>query len=150
MSQPKMIFVNLPVKDVAKATAFHEAMGARRDPRFCDGSTSMMVYSDAIHIMLLSHARFADFTDKTIIDARTQVQVLLALSAENREAVDAAVERAGAAGGRIDPNPQQDYGFMYGRSYEDPDGHIFEVVWMDVDAAMAATAQGEDAAAASA
>lgn len=135
---PKLIFVNLPVADVAKSTGFHEAMGATRDSRFCNESTSMMVYSETIYVMLLSHERFADFTDKSIIDAKTQVQVLLALSADSREDVDATVDRARRAGGRIDPCPTQDHGFMYGRSYEDPDGHVFEVVWMDVEAAMAA------------
>lgn len=143
---PKMIFVNLPVADVAASTAFYEAVGATREPRFCDGSSSMMMFSDNISVMLLSRSRFADFTDKQIIDAKTQVQALIALSADSREEVDAIVERAGRAGGRIDPGPRQDHGFMYGRSYEDPDGHVFEVMWMDVEAAMAAMSenQGED------
>jgi len=138
---PKMIFVNLPVTNVAASTAFYEAMGATRDERFCDGSTSMMVLSDTIYVMLLGHDRFASFTPKVIADARTTSEVLLCLTADSRDDVDATVERAGPAGGRIDPCPTQDYGFMYGRSYEDPDGHIWEVTWMDVDAAMAARDQ---------
>lgn len=139
----KMIFVNLPVTDVVRSTAFYEAVGASRDPRFCDETTSMMLFSDEIRVMLLSRERFADFTDKQIIDAKTQVQALLAMSADSREAVDAMIEKAERAGGRIDPGPIQDHGFMYGRSYEDPDGHIFEVVWMDVEAAMAAMGKTE-------
>jgi len=134
----RLIFVNLPVTDVAKSTAFYEAVGAVRDPRFCDDSTSMMKFSDTIAVMLLSRERFAQFTSKTIIDARTHVQTLIALSADNRDGVDDTVARATSAGGQPDPNPVQDYGFMYGRSFEDPDGHIIEVVWMDVEAALAA------------
>src|SRR5687767_14160851 len=124
-----MIFINLPVHDVGGATAFYEAIGARKDERFCDSSTSCMVLSDTIHVMLLSHERFASFTPKAIADARTASEVLLCLSTDTREGVDAMVERARAAGGRTDPAPAQDHGFMYGRSYEDPDGHIWEVVW---------------------
>ena len=134
----KMIFVNLPVADVAASTAFHEAMGARRDPRFCNDTSSMMVVSETIHVMLLSHERFKDFTTRTIADARTTTEVLLCLSMDSREAVDAAVTAATQAGGIPDPTPKQDHGFMYGRSYEDLDGHIWEVVWMDVEAAMKA------------
>lgn len=132
----QMIFVNLPVADVAKSTAFYEKLGARRDPRFCNESTSMMSFSDTIHVMLLSRERFSDFTSKSTADARQTAQVLLCLSQESRAAVDATTESAIAAGGRGDPCPKQDYGFMYGRSYEDLDGHIFEVMWMDVQAAM--------------
>jgi hypothetical protein len=134
----KMIFINLPVADVAKATAFYEALGAQRDPRFCNESTSMMAFSDTIHVMLLSHERFRDFTSKSIADAKRTAQVLLCLSEESRAAVDATTERAISAGGKGDPCPKQDYGFMYGRSFEDLDGHIFEVMWMDVEAALSA------------
>jgi predicted lactoylglutathione lyase len=134
----KMIFVNLPVADVAKATTFYEALGARRDPRFCDETTSMMMFSDSISFMLMSHARFRDFTSKPIIDAHRQAQVLLCLSETSRAAVDATAAKAVAAGGKADPCPKQDYGFMYGRSFEDLDGHIVELAWMDVEAALAA------------
>lgn len=134
----RMIFVNLPVRNVAASTAFYEAVGAVRDPDFCNDSTSMVKFSSTIAFMLLSHARFADFTGKTIIDAKTHVQTLIALSAENRNAVDDMVAKAAAAGGIPDPNPVQDYGFMYGRSFEDLDGHIIEVAWMDVQAALSA------------
>lgn len=134
----KMIFVNLPVADLDRSVAFHEAMGAVKDPMFSNETAAKLTYSDEIHLMLLTHARFADFTDKDRVDAKHQAQVLICLSAESRAEVDELTERAGARGGRKDPGPVQDYGFMYGRSYEDPDGHIFELVWMDMEAATAA------------
>ncbi len=134
----QMIFVNLPVADVARSTAFYEALGAKREPRFCNETTSMMSFSDTVHVMLLSHGRFADFTSKKIADARTTAQVLLALSQPSRDAVDAITAKAVAAGGNGDPCPKQDYGFMYGRSFEDLDGHILEVMWMDVEKALEA------------
>jgi uncharacterized protein len=141
MPMPKMIFVNLPVADVARSTAFYESLGAKRDPRFCNETTSMMSFSDTIHVMLLGHDRFRDFTSKPIADARKTTEVLLCLTEDSRAAVDATTEKAIAAGGKADPCPKQDYGFMYGRSFEDLDGHIFEVTWMDVEAAMKASPQ---------
>jgi uncharacterized protein len=135
---PKMIFVNLPVADLNRAVAFYEALGATRDRRFCDETAAMMVFSPEIHVMLLTHDKFRSFTPKRIADAREVSEVLICLSAEGRDGVDDMVAKAGGAGGTIDPSPQQDYRFMYGRSFEDPDGHIWEVVWMDVEAAMAA------------
>jgi uncharacterized protein len=88
--------------------------------------------------MLLTHDKFRQFTPKKVADAKATSEVLICLSADNREAVDDMVRRAGVAGGTIDPSPIQDYGFMYGRSFEDPDGHIWEVMWMDVAAMQAA------------
>lgn len=126
----RMIFVNLPVTDVKRSTTFYEAVGATKNPQFSDDATSCMVISDAIFVMLMSHEKFNSFTTKTIIDAHTSAQVLIALSADSRAAVDEMVGKA-AQGGKLDPTPQQDYGFMYGRSFEDPDGHIWEVMWMD-------------------
>ena len=128
---PKMFFLNLPVEDVARARRFHETMGATADARFCDDRTAAMVYSDTVVVMLLDRSRFADFTSKEIIDAKSRVQGWFCFSAESRAEVDERVGRAEAAGGQVDPCPLQDHGFMYGRSYEDPDGHIFELVWMD-------------------
>jgi len=136
----KLIFVNLPVSDLARATAFYEALGARKNEQFCDGTASCMVFSETIHAMLLTHDKFRQFTPKPIADAKQMSEVLICLSADSRADVDAMVSRAGAAGGRTDPCPKQDYGFMYGRSFEDPDGHIWEVMWMDVAAAKAAMA----------
>ena len=132
----RMIFVNLPITDLPRAITFYQAVGARKDERFCDDTAAMMEFSEAINVMLLTHDKFRQFTVKQIVDTRTTTEVLLCLSAESREAVDGMVAKAAAAGATIDPCPQQDYGFMYGRSFEDPDGHIWEVVWMDVEAAM--------------
>jgi predicted lactoylglutathione lyase len=141
----KLIFVNLPVSDLARATAFYEAVGARKNEQFCDGTASCMVFSDTIHAMLLTHDKFRQFTPKKIADAKTVSEVLICITADNREAVDDVVNKAKAAGGIADPSPKHDYGFMYGRSFEDPDGHIWEVMWMDVAAATGA--QSEAAAA---
>ena len=135
---PKMIFVNLPVSDLAKSTAFYEAVGARKDERFSDHTASGMQISDTICVMLLTHDKFRQFTPKAIADARQVSEVLLCLSEDSRAGVDARIAAAVAAGGKADPGPQQDYGFMYGRSFEDPDGHIWEIMWMDVEAAIAA------------
>jgi predicted lactoylglutathione lyase len=131
----KLIFVNLPVADLERATAFYQAIGAEKNEQFCDGTGSCMVFSDTIHAMLLTHEKFSQFTPKKIADARDTTEVLICISADSREGVDDVVGKAGAAGGRIDPGPKQDHGFMYGRSFEDPDGHIWEVMWMDVEAA---------------
>ncbi|WP_291686109.1 VOC family protein [Bradyrhizobium sp.] len=134
----KMIFVNLPVSDLARATAFYQAIGADKNTQFSDGTASCMVVSETIHVMLLTHEKFRQFTPKKIADARTSSEVLICISADSRVAVDDMVGNAEAGGGVIDPAPKQDYGFMYGRSFEDPDGHIWEVMWMDVAAASAA------------
>jgi uncharacterized protein len=136
---PKMIFVNLPVADVEKSAAFYEAIGFTKDARFSrPGAAAAMVWSDAIVFMILSHAHFADFTAKRIIDAKNEVQTLLCLSIDSRADVDTIVEKAVAAGDKADPGPKLDHGFMYGRSFEDLDGHVFEPMWMDLEAAMAA------------
>jgi predicted lactoylglutathione lyase len=133
---PKMIFINLPVGDLARAIAFYQAVGAEKNAQFSDETASCMVFSETIHAMLLTHDKFRQFTSKKIVDAKTSCEVLICLSADSREAVDDMVGKAHAAGGALDPCPKQDYGFMYGRSFEDPDGHIWEVMWMDVAAAM--------------
>lgn len=142
---PKMIFVNLPVSDLERATAFYEAVGAVKNPQFSDHTASGMIISDTIHVMLLTHEKFSQFTTKKIADSRTTTEVLLCLSADNREEVDGTVAKASAAGGRADPGPTQDYGFMYGRSFEDPDGHIWEIMWMDLEAAAAAMSETANA-----
>jgi len=141
----RQIFINLPVSDVTASAAFYAALGAERDERFCDGSTAMMRFTDTITVMLLDHERFAGFTPKQVADARTHSEVLLCLSCADRAEVDKLTDTAAWAGGRADPSPSQDYGFMYGRSFEDPDGHIWEAVWMDVEAAMAARKENEAA-----
>jgi hypothetical protein len=136
----KLIFVNLPVADLPAAKAFYEAIGATNEPRFTDETAACMVFSETIHVMLLTHDKFRQFTPKAIADARETSEVLICISADSREAVDDITERALAAGGR-EPREPQDYGFMYGRSFEDPDGHIWEPMWMDVESAMAAMAE---------
>ena len=129
---PQMIFVNLPVTDLARSQAFYEAVGAVNNPAFTDDTAACMVVTEgSIHVMLLTHEKWATFTSKAIPDARTTAQVLLCVSADSREAVDGQVDKAVKAGGKADPTPTQDFGFMYGRSFEDPDGHIWEVMWMD-------------------
>lgn len=137
----RMIFVNLPVADLARATAFYEATGFTKNPMFCDETTAnCMVLSESIFVMLLTHEKFRQFTPKAVADARTASEVLLCVNAESREGVDALVAQAVAGGGKADPCPKQDHGFMYGRSYEDPDGHIWEVMWMDMAAFQQANA----------
>lgn len=128
----KQIFVNLPVRDLKQATAFYTAIGATLNPQFSDDTASCMVFSDTIFVMLLTHAKWATFTSKPIVDAHRQSEVMLALSAENKAAVDTITDAAGAAGGKADVNPKQDYGFMYGRSFEDVDGHIWECMYVDM------------------
>ena len=132
---PQMIFVNLPVTDLARSIAFYEAAGARQNPKFSDDKSMCMVFSDTIFVMLLTHDKFAQFTSRPIADAHATVQALLCLSTDSRERVDALVDSAAAAGGGGDPNPKQDYGFMYSRSVADPDGHVWEIMWMDPAAA---------------
>ena len=134
----QMIFVNLPVTDLKRSITFYEAISARNNRTFTDETAAMMSFSEAVNVMLLTHDKWRQFTSKTIPDAKTHAQVLLALSRDSREAVDAITSDAQKAGAVIDPTPKQDYGWMYGRSFEDPDGHIWEVAWMD----MAAVEQG--------
>jgi predicted lactoylglutathione lyase len=140
----QLIFINLPVADLNRSIAFYEAVGATKNPMFSDDTAACMVLSDVIHVMLLTHDKWRTFTDRQIPDAHNSAQMLLCLSRDSRDAVDAVVAQAGAAGGAADPNTPQDYGFMYGRSYADPDGHIWETMWMDP----AAVAAGPEAFAA--
>jgi len=131
----RMIFVNLPVTDLVQSRAFLEALGAVNEPRFTDDTAACMTLSDSIHVMLLTHDKFSQFTPRPIADAKAGSEVLLCLSSDSRKSVDSTIERAVAAGGTADPSPKQDYGVMYGRSVADPDGHIWEVMWMDAAAA---------------
>ena len=140
MPQPRMIFVNLPVTDLARSRAFYEAIGATNEPRFTNENAAAMVFSDSIFVMLLTRDFYQGFTAKRIADAHSTSSVLLALSCEDRAEVDTMVDKAAAAGGKADPGPKQDHGFMYGRSFEDPDGHHWEPNWMDPAAAAGAGA----------
>lgn len=130
----KLIFINLPVTDLQRSMAFYAAIGAVNNPAFTDDTAACMVISETIHAMLLTHDKWRQFTSKPIVDAHNNAQVMLCLSAADRDEVVSLVDRASAAGGKPDPTPVQDHGFMYGRSFEDPDGHIWEVMWMDLDA----------------
>ena len=135
---PKQIFVNLPVRDVRKATDFYTAVGAVKNPQFSDETSSCMVFSDTIFAMLMTHEKWAGFTKKPIAGAATS-EVMLALSCDDKKAVDAMTDAAAAHGGKADINPKQDLGFMYGRSFEDPDGHIWETFFMDMSKMPAST-----------
>lgn len=137
---PKMIFVNLPVADLERSVAFYKALGAEQNMQFSDHTAAMMVMSETIHVMLLTHDKYRQFTSKQIADAKLTSAVLLCISEESREAADTITKKALAAGGR-ESRPAEDHGFMYGRSFEDPDGHVWEPMWMDVDAASHAMAQ---------
>lgn len=131
---PKMIFVNLPVADVAAATAFYEAIGFTKNPMFSNERGSAMVWSDTINVMLLERPFYATFTKKEIIDPRTMSGALLALNFDSRADVDAITEAALAAGGRELHDPE-DEGFMYSRAFEDLDGHGWGPFFMDMAAA---------------
>ena len=137
----RMIFVNLPVADLQRSRGFLEALGAVNEPRFTDETAACMTLSETIHVMLLTHEKFRQFTPRPIADANAGSEVLICLSADSRENVDATVDRGVLAGGTADPAPKQDYGVMYGRSVADPDGHIWEIMWMD-PAGADAVAQG--------
>ena len=128
----KAIFINLPVTDLAASRRFLEALGATNNPHFSDDTAACMMISDAIGVMLLTHDKFRQFTPRAIADARATSEVLLALTCDSRAAVDTIAAAAGAAGGTLDVAPPQDHGFMVSRSVADPDGHIFELFWMDM------------------
>ena len=131
----RMIFVNLPVADLDKAKAFYTALGFAINPEFSDETAASIVISEEIHVMLLTHQKFLNFvpTGRGICDTGTQLEVLTALSCSDRGEVDSLVDKALAAGGTSFSEPQ-DHGFMYQRSFQDPDGHVWELVWMDMSA----------------
>jgi predicted lactoylglutathione lyase len=126
------LYINLPVTDLPKATAFYEALGFTKNAQFSNDSASGLSYNDDFWVMLLTHEFYKGFlpTGKVISDGGN-CEVLNALQLESKEAVDVFFEKAIAAGGKA-TIPTQDHGFMYGRDFEDIDGHIWEVFWMDV------------------
>lgn len=126
----KMIFVNLPVADLSKSQAFYEAIGFSNNPQFSDDTAACMVLSESINVMLLTHAKWRTFTSRPIPPV-TSSEVMLALSCESRDAVDAMNDAATANGGIADINPKKDLGFMYNRNLADPDGHVWEAMWMN-------------------
>ncbi|MGY3390616.1 putative lactoylglutathione lyase [Bradyrhizobium sp. USDA 3311] len=129
-----MILLNLPVRDLAASTEFYVALGGTVNPQFSGESSTSLMVTDAIGVMLLTHDHYRQFTKRPIGDPRRDSQVLIALTVDDRDAVDATLTRAVAAGGRADPNPAQDLGFMYNRHIEDPDGYVWEIVWMNPSA----------------
>ncbi|QEG01774.1 Glyoxalase-like domain protein [Stieleria maiorica] len=129
----KQIFVNLPVSDLQRSTAFYQALDFKNNPQFSDETAACMVWSEAIFVMLLTHPKWQTFTDRPICPA-TSSEVMLAFSCDHRDAVDKMIEVAGEHGGTVDINPVQDHGFMYGRSFADLDGHVWEPFWMDPQA----------------
>lgn len=137
----RMIFVNLPVEDVARATTFYQAIGFEKNEQFSNEAVSAMNWSETIHVMLMSRGFMATFTDKTIVDPKTSVSAIHALSLEDRAEVDRFTEAALSAGGRELHEPE-DMGFMYSRGFEDPDGNGWGPFAMDVAAHVAAMAEG--------
>ncbi|MEU2975602.1 VOC family protein [Streptomyces hirsutus] len=129
----QMIFVNLAANDLDASKKFFTALGYELDERFSDENTASVVIGDTVVVMLHTKQRYAEFTKKEIADSTRTSEVLLALSSESREKVDELVERALAAGGSVS-GETQDQGFMYGRAFDDLDGHTWEVVWMDPSA----------------
>ncbi|HEX5792789.1 MAG TPA: VOC family protein [Rheinheimera sp.] len=126
----RMIFVNLPVKDLTASMAFYSALGFTNNPHFTDDTAACMVWSKEIYVMLLTHAKWQSFTNRPI-PPTTSSEVMLALACDNREAVDTMTGSAAEHGGSADINAIQELGFMYSRSFTDPDGHIWEPFWMD-------------------
>ena len=126
----RQIFVNLPVKDLNKSIAFFKNLGFSFNPQFTDETATCMIISEDIYAMLLTHAKFSTFTPKAICDAKKNTEVLIALSCEDRSEIDQLVKKAVAAGGSTYNQPQ-DHGFMYAHGFQDLDGHIWEVFYMD-------------------
>ena len=126
----RKIFVNLPVKDLDTPMTFFKALGFSFNAQFTDDTATSMVINDDIYVMLLTHKKFKEFTPKAIADTSKTSEVLTCLSAESKDEVNKMADAALRAGGQKLREPQ-DYGFMYERSFQDPDGHIWEIMWMD-------------------
>ena len=139
---PTKIFVNLPVKDLERSKAFFAKLGYSFNPQFTDERAACMVIGEDIYTMLLSVPFFKTFTRKEIADAAKATEVLVALTADSKEQVDEMLRKALAAGAKEAREPME-YEFMYGRSFEDLDGHIWEVFWMDPSAINQANAQNQ-------
>ena len=126
----RMIFVNLPVSDLQRSVGFWKGLDFDFNPQFTDDDTACMVVSDLACVMLLTDQFFSTFTKKAVADAAGSTEAILAISAESRDEVDRLADKALASGGSASNDPQ-DGGFMYSRSFEDPDGHLWEVLYMD-------------------
>ncbi len=140
----RKLFVNVAVEDLDRSVAFFTKLGFEFDPRFTDESATCMIVGQGAFFMLLAKDRFAGFSPNPLCDPATHTEALFAFTADSREAVDELTETALASGGSPAAD-DQDHGFMYGRSFRDPDGHHFEVFWMDMEAAEQAAAAGETA-----
>ena len=127
---PRMIFINLPVADLPLSKRFYEALGFINEPRFTDDTAAAMQWSDTIVVMLLTHEKWKSFTTRPIPSTEAS-EVMLCISCESRDEVDTLAETAAAHGGTADINPAQDHGFMMSRMFADPDGHVWEPLWMD-------------------
>jgi predicted lactoylglutathione lyase len=127
----RSIYINLPAIDLEKSKSFYTAIGFVNNPQFTDETSACMVWSEAINVMLLTHTKWKTFTTRPIPPS-TSSEVLLAISCESKSMVDDMNEKASVHGGTADINPKQDLGFMYNRNLADPDGHIWEAMWMDM------------------
>jgi predicted lactoylglutathione lyase len=127
---PKQLFLNLPVQDLERSVGFFTALGFTFNPDFTDENATCMIVNENAYVMLLVEAFFKTFTAKEIADNKGTTEAITAYSVDSREAVDEAVRTALANGGSVSQDPQ-DYGFMYNHSFQDPDGHLWEVLWMD-------------------
>lgn len=127
----KQVFINLAVKDLQKSQNFYTALGFTNNPQFSDETAKCMVWSESIFVMLLTHEKFASFATKPIADTKSYLAGLFSLSVDSVDAVNSIVAQGLEAGG-TEPNEMRDYGFMQQRTVEDPDGHTWEVFYMDV------------------
>ena len=128
----KSIYVGLPVTNLAASTRFYEALGFKKNAQFSDDTTSTMIWSDTITFQLQTHDKFKGWVSKEVADARATSEVLLTLSQDTRDDVDAIVKAATEAGGKAGTRAPIDMGWLYNRSFEDPDGHMFEALWLNM------------------
>lgn len=141
------VFISLPVEDLERCRAFFAALGFTFDDDFSDEKTLGMKIGGNSYAMLVTHERFATFTPRPLADARAATEVLVSLQLESREEVDGFMSTA-LGHGADEPREPMDYGFMYARAFSDPDGHIWEPFWLDLEAALAAGPPDDEAAAA--
>lgn len=137
----RMIFVNLPVTDLKRSMTFYQSIGFANNPQFTDATSTCMVWSETINVMLHLPEKWRKFTKRPIPPA-TSSEVMLAIGCDSRKQVDEMNTAAAANGGTADINPKQDHGFMYNRNLADPDGHVWEAMWMDMSAMAAAGTKG--------
>jgi predicted lactoylglutathione lyase len=126
----KTIFISLPIADLEASVAFYKALGFEQSPQFSGDGAACMMWSEAIHVMLLTHAKWRTFTQRPFPPAES-AKSMLSLAMDSRDAVDAMNQAAAAHGGQADVNPPEDHGFMYSRDLADPDGHMWGIFWMD-------------------